>query len=109
MQHGGQLSISTVVLAELYTWAYRRRSPRKLLKVLDDDLLSVTSVLDFDSPCAEQFGQLQAQLLDAGTPADPSDLMIASTALRHNLTVVTHNLRHFEAIPGLRVEDWLSK
>ncbi|HVW01713.1 MAG TPA: type II toxin-antitoxin system VapC family toxin, partial [Planctomycetaceae bacterium] len=65
--------------------------------------------LDFDSGCAEQYGQLRAQLLDTGTPVDPRDLMIASTALHHNLTVVTHNLRHFEVIPGLRVENWLSK
>ncbi len=34
--------------------------------------------------------------------------MIASVALAHDLTLVTHNLKHFSEIPGLRVEDWLA-
>ena len=33
--------------------------------------------------------------------------MIASIALRHNMTLVTGNTRHFSRVPGLRVENWL--
>jgi predicted nucleic acid-binding protein len=36
------------------------------------------------------------------------DLLIASTAMANDLTLVTHNVKHFEVIAGLRVEDWLS-
>ena len=36
------------------------------------------------------------------------DLMIASTALVHDLTLVTHNTSHFARIPGLRLADWLA-
>jgi tRNA(fMet)-specific endonuclease VapC len=35
------------------------------------------------------------------------DLLLAATAIAHNLTLVTHNTRDFEKIPGLRLEDWL--
>jgi tRNA(fMet)-specific endonuclease VapC len=36
------------------------------------------------------------------------DVLIASVALLYDLTVVTHNTRDFERIPGLRVADWLA-
>jgi tRNA(fMet)-specific endonuclease VapC len=36
------------------------------------------------------------------------DLLIAAVALLYDLTVVTHNTRDFERIPGLRVWDWLT-
>jgi tRNA(fMet)-specific endonuclease VapC len=36
------------------------------------------------------------------------DLMIASVALVHNLTLVTHNTADYQSIPGLRLDDWLT-
>jgi len=55
---------------------------------------------------AWKFGEIRAQLLDKGEPVAAIDLMIAATALIHNLTVVTHNTQHFAKVPGLNVEDW---
>ena len=43
----------------------------------------------------------------AGPRFEP-DLQIAAIALRHRLTVVTGNIRHFAGIPGLKVENWLA-
>jgi predicted nucleic acid-binding protein len=37
-----------------------------------------------------------------------TDLFIAATALVHGLTLVTHNTRHFQNLPGLEVADWLT-
>ncbi|MFO7865930.1 MAG: VapC toxin family PIN domain ribonuclease, partial [Candidatus Aminicenantes bacterium] len=34
------------------------------------------------------------------------DILIAATALTHNLTLVTNNIRHFKNIPDLRIENW---
>ena len=51
---------------------------------------------------------MQAALLDAGRPAPGMDLMIAATALVHDLTLVTDNTRDFASIPGLRTVDWLT-
>ena len=39
---------------------------------------------------------------------DNMDLLIGATALVYDLTVVTHNTGHFQHIPGLRLEDWLT-
>lgn len=107
VQHGGGLYISTIVLGELYTWAYRRSDPQKLLSVIEKDLLPDLIVLDFDSVCAMEFGRLQSQMLRQGTVVNPVDLMIAAVALVHGLTLATHNTKHFQAVSSLRVVDWL--
>src|SRR5262245_26565511 len=81
IQHSGGLYLPTIVLAELYAWAYRRTNPAKLLKALSTDLLSEVTVLDFDSACAEEFGKIRGALLRQGMQGAVPDLMIASVAL----------------------------
>lgn len=107
VQHGGSLHVSTIVLGELYTWAYRRGDPQKLLSVIENDLLPDLILLAFDRSCANKFGQLQSDALRQGAVINPVDLMIAATAMVYDLTLVTHNTKHFQAVPGLRVADWL--
>jgi tRNA(fMet)-specific endonuclease VapC len=107
VQHAGRLNISSVVLGELYAWAYRRTSPQPLLDQIRSQLLTDVVVLDFDQSCAEQFGRVRAQMLQRGITVSRSDVMIGATALVHNLTLVTHNTRDFQNILGLRLEDWL--
>jgi tRNA(fMet)-specific endonuclease VapC len=106
-QYAGGIAISTVVLAELYAGAYKHPNPPKLLALITDLLQEVTA-LDFDSACAEEFGKLQGGLLQQGITVPVADLMIATVALLHNLTLVTHNTADFQNIPGLRLEDWLT-
>jgi len=107
LQHTGGLCISTITLGELYAWGLRASASPKRLQGLKD-LLSDVIVLDVTDEVAEKFGQLQAALLDAGTPAPGMDLIIAATALVHDLTLVTHNTRDYANIPGLRLADWTS-
>ena len=90
IQHSGRLSIPTVVLAELYTGAYHSSNPKSLLKKIEELLLDV-EVLPFDHLCAERFGIVQGKLLWQGITISPADMMIASVALVHDLTLVTHN------------------
>jgi tRNA(fMet)-specific endonuclease VapC len=106
LQHAGQLAIPSVVLAELFAGAHRHPNPARLLGLIAD-LLQEVAVLDFDSACAEQFGKVRGGLLQQRISVNTVDLMIASVALVHNLTLVTHNTADFSNIPGLRLEDWL--
>ena len=105
-QHAGGLAIPSVVLAELYAGAYRHPNPPRLLGLIAD-LLREVQVLDFNAACAEQFGKLQASLLGRGISTSTADLMIASVAMVHNLTLITHNTSDFQSIAGLRLADWL--
>lgn len=106
IQHSGRLYLSSVNLAELYTGAYHVPNPQPLLDKVAELLRDVV-VLPFDSVCALQFGQVRGGLLQQGIAVPTADLMIATTALAHNLTLVTHNTKDYQPIPGLRLDDWL--
>lgn len=70
-------------------------------------LLEWLPSLPFEGQATQHFGDIRAHLARQGTPIGPYDLQIASIALAHDLTVVTHNTREFARVPGLKVEDWL--
>lgn len=106
IQHTGQLAISSVTLAELYAGAYRHSQTSRLLALIHD-LRQELHIVDFDPVCAEKFGQVRGTLLRQGIAVPTADLMIAATALVHNLTLVTHNTVDFHNVPGLRLADWL--
>jgi tRNA(fMet)-specific endonuclease VapC len=107
VQHAGRLFIPSIVLGELYAWAYQRSSPQPLLDRIDNELLADVAVLDFDRRSAAEFGRIHGQLLRRGQSVSRLDLLIAAVALSHDLTLVTHNTQDFESVPGLRLENWL--
>ncbi|MBI2807383.1 MAG: type II toxin-antitoxin system VapC family toxin [Planctomycetes bacterium] len=90
IQYSGGIAVSSVVLAELFSGAYKLPNPARVLAGITDLLADVT-ILDFDKVCAEQFGKIRSALLRRGIQVPTADLMIASVALVHNLTLVTHN------------------
>lgn len=104
VQHGGRLYLSTIALAELYAGAYLLDRSAGLFEGILD-LLESVHLLPFNEEPARMFGQLRGQLRAAGTTVNPVDLMIAATALVYDLTLVTHNIRHFERVPGLVTVD----
>lgn len=63
-------------------------------------------MLPFDADAAYQYGELRAELKRRGTPIGDADTRIASIALVRDLTVITSNVRHFQRVPGLAVENW---
>ena len=105
-QHSGRLYTTTIVLSELYTWAYKRSDPTRLLLAIDGQLLPQLHVLDFTQECAKQFGKLSAAASRNGIGFSPLDWMIASVALVHDLTLITANTRHFDRVPDLRLDNW---
>ena len=87
---------------------HRQRDVRKQILSYERlaRLLSVFSVwlvLPWDEQAVRHFETLRAAKLRIGT----MDLKIASIALAHDAIVLSGNLRDFEQVPGLRVEDWL--
>ncbi len=107
IQYGGRLHISVATLGELYTWTLRANaSPRRAQGLLD--LLRDVTVLDATPAVARKFGETEAVLLDQGLAVTEFDLLIAATALSHNLALITHNVQDFQHVPGLTVVDWLS-
>ena len=64
-------------------------------------------VLLLDLHAAEIYGKLKAELSRKGELIPDNDLLIASITLSHGFTLVTHNIRHYSRISGLKIEDWL--
>lgn len=62
--------------------------------------------VDFAAGCACRAAEINAVLLNRGTPVSITDVFIAATALEMGLPVVSNNLRDFEKIGGLVLEDW---
>lgn len=107
VQHSGRLYVSSISLAELYVWAFKKAGPAPALSAIESLLRDEVGRLDFDDDCAKAFGQLRAEMIRRGTGVNPIDILIASVALVYDLTLVTHNTADFQSIPGLRLDDWL--
>jgi tRNA(fMet)-specific endonuclease VapC len=69
-------------------------------------LLRPMQMLPFDAECAAHAARIRTTLEAAGTPIGPHDTLIAATALRHQATLVTRNVREFSRVPGLQVLNW---
>jgi tRNA(fMet)-specific endonuclease VapC len=107
VQHTGGLGVSVIVIAELYSWVYRAKTSSARLAGLSN-LFSEVNLFAVDFDVARKFGEIRAALLDRGQPMPEIDLLIASTAVVHDPTLVTHNVRDFALVPSLRIEDWLA-
>ena len=107
VQHGGQLHISVISAGELFTWSSRAKASPKRAQTLTN-LLRYVYVLDLTLEISQRFGEIRALLMDQGRATPDLDLLIAATALVHDLTLVTHNVQDFATIPNLRIVDWLA-
>lgn len=79
----------------------------RLLDFFEGQVFPRLTILPFDRAEARTYGRIRAALERKGRPRFEADLQIAAVALTRRLTVVTGNVRHFEGIPGLKVENWL--
>jgi tRNA(fMet)-specific endonuclease VapC len=99
------LAIAACCEAELLFGLEKKGSVRlwtEYEKYLKDQL----TLIPFGYMEAVQYAKLRARLTNLGKPVADFDLMIAATAFANGLTLATLNIRHFENIPNLQVEDW---
>ena len=69
-------------------------------------LLNAISVLPFERKDARVASQLRANLNSQRTPVGAYDVLLAASALRRGLKIVTHDAREFGRVGGLGLEDW---
>ena len=105
-QHENQMCISAVTKGELVYGAERSSQPERNLADIEG-LIARLEVAPFEDHAAEHFGQLRAELYRIGRPIGPYDMMIAGHARAMGLILVTNNMKEFERVPGLRVENWV--
>lgn len=104
-KHHGQLGISAVTLGELIFGAEHSRQVERNLADIEA-MTSRLKVLPFDDTAACHFGQIRAELYRISSPIGPYDMMIAGHARACGLKLVTNNVKEFERVQGLQIEDW---
>lgn len=100
-----EIAVCSVVKAELYYGAAKSRDPARTLAE-QREFLSRFRSYEFDDRAAEAAARIRADLEAPGTPIGPHDTQIAAIALAHDLVLVTHNVKEFGRVEGLRLEDW---
>lgn len=106
-QYAARICVSSITVAELYFGAENSQNMAKNL-VQVDDFLSRLIILDYDSQAASHYGNIYADLTKKGNVISENDMHIAGHARSRGLILVTNNLREFERVEGLRLDNWVS-
>ena len=105
-QHAGQLCISSITLAELMHGVEKSAKPDHNLRQVED-FTSRLTVLEYGNKAASHYGDIRAVLERKGAPVGVNDVHIAGHARSEGLTLVTNNLKEFERVEALRLENWV--
>ncbi len=104
------LYISTVTLAELEfgnanaNSLYKERNRLALL-----DFLTIIGIKRFDEDAAAEYGIIKKYLKDQNQLIGPFDMLIGAHAKSLNMILVTNNVREFERIQDLKIENWVER
>ncbi|SHO53782.1 type II toxin-antitoxin system tRNA(fMet)-specific endonuclease VapC [Desulfopila aestuarii] len=103
--HAEQMCISSITLAELLHGVEKSSMVSHNLRKVED-FVSRLEVLFYDDNAAAHYGQIRADL-EKKTPIGVNDLHIAGHARSKSLILVTNNVREFERVEGIRLENWI--
>ncbi len=101
--HPADIGLPAIAVYELYFGACKSQRRAHNLTIVDSLQFEVVS---FDKEDARQAGEIRAALEASGTPIGPYDVLIAGQACARGLVLVSRNLREFQRVDGLAVEDW---
>ena len=101
-----QLFTSTVVAFELWYGVFKSARVQQNTRRCETFFSGPIGIIPFQEEDARIAGELRAKLEAAGKPIGAYDLLLASQALRHNMTLVTANVSEFSRVKGLVWEDW---
>lgn len=99
------MAISVISYGELIFGARKSKFVEQNLGVAKN-IGEIFPLLDVTSKVMDIFGEIKVYTQKTGNPIDDFDLLIAATAIANNMTLVTHNTKHFDKIPNLIITDW---
>ena len=98
---------SCICVMEMRYGSRRKDNYKNFWVKIEERILSKVNILEFGYRESIFAGDIRAALASIGRSISLADLMIASTAVAHDLILVTGNIRHFEGVPRIRLENWL--
>ncbi|MEM9777257.1 MAG: type II toxin-antitoxin system VapC family toxin [Chloroflexota bacterium] len=102
-----EVVLSSIVASELRYGAENSSKKAENHKTLDF-FLSAFEVLDYDAKATDVYGQVRSALKNSGSPIGAVDTFIAAHALSENLILVTNNIKQFEHVLNLKLENWIN-
>ena len=102
----GHMAVSSITLAEMIHGAEKSNDPSRNLAAVED-FCSRLVVLAYGEKAAWHYGSIRATLEKMGMTVGVNDLHIAGHARSEGLTLVSNNLREFERVPGLTLDNWV--
>ena len=106
-QHSPQdVAISTITLFELGYGVEKSQYPQRSKDALAKFLLPL-NLINLDRSSAIEAAIIRAQLEKKGRPIGPYDLLIAGMARSQDMTLVTNNIKEFERVVSLHLENWV--
>lgn len=102
----GHMAVSSITLAEMIHGAEKSNDPSRNLAAVED-FCSRLVVLAYGEKAAWHYGSIRAALEKMGMTMGVNDLHIAGHARSEGLTLVSNNLREFERVPGLTLDNWV--
>ena len=97
--------ISTITQAELEYGVSKSKNPVKNALALAK-FLSVIRVIDFNTEAAQAYGDIRADLEQKGKLIGLMDMLIAGHAKSKGFIIITNNIREFERVERLNLENW---
>ncbi|MDL2291368.1 type II toxin-antitoxin system VapC family toxin [Desulfovibrio sp. OttesenSCG-928-F20] len=103
----GDIAISSITVAELQYRVEKSAATKKNALALEAFLLPL-EIAPFDTESALVYGKIRTELERQGKPIGSMDMLIAAQAIAQDFTLITHNLKEFDRVPGLRCETWVN-
>jgi tRNA(fMet)-specific endonuclease VapC len=102
----GDVSVSSITVSELEYGVAKSSKPQQNRDALDA-FLAPLEILPFNGEAAFRYGEIRAFLEKEGKLIGAMDMLIAAHAVSASMTLVTNNIKEFDRVPGLRLENWL--
>ena len=102
----GELCISIVTVLELMYGVYKSEQTKRNIQALEGFLMPF-EIVDYDYAASVEYGKIRANLEKRGQVIGGMDMQIAGHALALDAVLVTNNIKEFERIEGLRLDNWV--
>jgi tRNA(fMet)-specific endonuclease VapC len=101
-----RIVISAITYAEMRFGSIGKKASPRLASLISAFVARLDGILPWDAAAVDETTRIRIELASLGTPIGNNDAAIAGHALVSNAVLVTDNVREFERVPGLRIEDW---
>ena len=101
-----QVSVSSITLSELEYGVIKSSKPEQNHLALAQ-FLSPMEILPYGDAAAQHYGKLRVYLEKHGTPIGSLDMLIAAHALSTDCILITNNVKEFERVPNLKINNWV--